>query len=66
MVEHNFHGDVRAGEPDQAIPDRTHPGQADKELAALRAQVAELDDRWRRAAAELDNLRKRVARDAER
>jgi molecular chaperone GrpE len=36
------------------------------EVAGLQARVAELEDRWRRAAAELDNLRKRVARDAER
>jgi len=33
--------------------------------ADLQAQVAELQDRWRRALADLDNLRKRVARDME-
>lgn len=31
--------------------------------AALRAEVARLDDAWRRALADLDNLRKRAARD---
>ncbi|WP_248966424.1 nucleotide exchange factor GrpE [Sphaerisporangium perillae] len=30
------------------------------------AKIAELEDRWLRSAAELDNLRKRIARDAER
>ncbi|MFC4530050.1 nucleotide exchange factor GrpE [Sphaerisporangium dianthi] len=30
------------------------------------AKIADLEDRWLRSAAELDNLRKRVARDAER
>jgi molecular chaperone GrpE len=34
-------------------------------VAELEGEVARLDDRWRRAAAELDNLRKRVARDTE-
>ncbi|MFF3438503.1 nucleotide exchange factor GrpE [Streptosporangium sp. NPDC002721] len=32
----------------------------------LQDQVADLQDRWRRALADLDNLRKRVGRDAER
>jgi molecular chaperone GrpE len=34
-------------------------------LAALQSQVAEMEDRWRRAVAEIDNQRKRVARDLE-
>lgn len=33
-------------------------------IAQLRARIAELDDNWRRAAADLDNFRKRAARDA--
>jgi molecular chaperone GrpE len=33
-------------------------------LTEARDQVAELDDRWRRTAAELDNFRKRSAREA--
>ncbi len=32
-------------------------------VAELRAQVAQLEDAWRRALADLDNLRKRTARD---
>lgn len=34
------------------------------EVAKLRARIAELEDLWRRALADFDNLRKRVARDA--
>jgi molecular chaperone GrpE len=36
------------------------------ETADLKAQVAESEDRWRRAVADLDNVRKRFAREAER
>jgi molecular chaperone GrpE len=32
-------------------------------IEGLREQIAELEDRWRRAAADLDNVRKRAARD---
>lgn len=35
-------------------------------LAESDAKLAELEDRWLRAVAELDNVRKRIARDAER
>ncbi|MEV8371101.1 nucleotide exchange factor GrpE [Kribbella sp. NPDC056861] len=45
--------------------DASHDGAPDP-LTEARAQVAELDDRWRRAAAELDNVRKRAARDGAR
>jgi molecular chaperone GrpE len=34
------------------------------DAAKLRARIAELEDLWRRALADFDNLRKRVARDA--
>src|ERR1700733_5824514 len=34
------------------------------DTAELRAQVAQLDERYRRAVADFDNLRKRMARDA--
>ena len=37
---------------------------AGESIAELRARVAELEDQWRRALADLDNLRKRVARDS--
>src|SRR2546421_6907857 len=33
-------------------------------IGELRARVAELEDQWRRALADLDNLRKRVARES--
>jgi molecular chaperone GrpE len=35
-------------------------------IEELQGQVSDLDDRWRRALADLDNLRKRVIRDVER
>jgi molecular chaperone GrpE len=37
---------------------------AGESIAELRERVAELEDQWRRALADLDNLRKRVARDS--
>jgi molecular chaperone GrpE len=40
-------------------------GQSD-EVAELTAQVATLDDRWRRAVADLENLRKRMAVEVDR
>ncbi|WP_036511233.1 nucleotide exchange factor GrpE [Nocardia aobensis] len=47
-----------ATDEDQAetAPDRTDTG----------AELAQLEDRWRRALADLDNLRKRFAKDLER
>ncbi|GAA3166596.1 nucleotide exchange factor GrpE [Nonomuraea salmonea] len=54
---------------DQAGTDATRGEQAPVEAAApaeTDAKLAELEDRWLRAVAELDNLRKRIARDAER
>jgi molecular chaperone GrpE len=45
-----------------AEPADADPGEA---LSALHAQVADMEDRWRRAVAELDNQRKRTARDAD-
>ncbi|MEU8251932.1 nucleotide exchange factor GrpE [Nonomuraea sp. NPDC048916] len=40
--------------------------EAVDERAETDAKIAELEDRWLRAVADLDNLRKRVSRDAER
>jgi molecular chaperone GrpE len=37
-----------------------------RRASELEAEVAELDDRWRRALADFDNLRKRLARELER
>jgi molecular chaperone GrpE len=50
-----------------SAPDRTEepaPSAEDQDQAAARAQVAEMEDRWRRTAAELDNYRKRTARES--
>ena len=46
---------------DDTSPDRETA--AAQRLTALEATVAELEDRWRRALAELDNARKRHARE---
>ncbi|WP_344379870.1 nucleotide exchange factor GrpE, partial [Streptomyces rhizosphaericus] len=40
--------------------------EADERAVEQAAAVAELDDRWRRALADLENLRKRHARELER
>ena len=60
---------------------RTHPGEPEPgrarapsqqgdgqpgRVAELAAEVAALDDRWRRAVADLDNLRKRTAAEVDR
>jgi molecular chaperone GrpE len=49
--------------PPQA-PERTPPD--DDAIERLRGEVAQLDDRWRRALADLDNYRKRTAAEVER
>ncbi|MEV4233903.1 nucleotide exchange factor GrpE [Nocardia sp. NPDC050408] len=48
---------------DQSTTDTPDPDAAPEQPAA---QIAQLEDRWRRAAADLDNLRKRYARDLDR
>ena len=64
----------RAGaEPEQRTPvrDRAEPEQQASEgnrpesdaLEKAKARIAQLEDGWRRAAAELDNFRKRCAKD---
>lgn len=40
-------------------------GQGNDTDPGAQAQLAELEDRWRRAVADLDNFRKRVAREAD-
>ncbi|MBV9846740.1 MAG: nucleotide exchange factor GrpE, partial [Kutzneria sp.] len=52
------------GEAEPPAPEQEAVDRVD-EIVALRTQVAELEDRWRRTAAELDNLHKRAARDTE-
>src|SRR5215218_11113509 len=57
----------QAGEEQAAVEEREAPGRADPQQAAEHAAVvAELEDRWRRALADLDNLRKRYARELDR
>ncbi|MFJ3222896.1 nucleotide exchange factor GrpE [Streptomyces sp. NPDC086783] len=48
---------------DEPGPDAAGPGRAEDEYATA---IQELQDRWRRALADLDNLRKRHARELER
>jgi molecular chaperone GrpE len=52
------------GQTDAGLTDnRAAPGGAD-ETEELRAELARMEDRWRRALADFDNLRKRVARES--
>jgi molecular chaperone GrpE len=44
----------------------TITGDAEGELTTARHRIAELDDRWRRAAADLQNLRRRLGDEIER
>lgn len=55
---------VRNGEQAGGPAEITADGAMDS--AALQARVAELEDRWKRAAADLDNFRKRFDRELER
>ncbi|GII89141.1 hypothetical protein Ssi03_71310 [Sphaerisporangium siamense] len=50
----------RAPEAEEAAEEAGTP------VEDMEAKIAELEDRWLRSAAELDNFRKRIARDAER
>jgi molecular chaperone GrpE len=58
-------GPDRAGQTDAGRTDNNGaaPGGAD-ETEDLRAALAQMEDRWRRALADFDNLRKRVARES--
>jgi molecular chaperone GrpE len=51
---------------EQEAPPRTGENQEQGETAELETHVADLEDRLRRALADLDNFRKRVARDVDR
>ncbi|MDH2429919.1 nucleotide exchange factor GrpE [Sphaerisporangium sp. TRM90804] len=58
---------ARAAAPDEPDgPDGPDAGGAGPPGAGVDQRIAELEDRWLRSAAELENLRKRIARDAER
>jgi molecular chaperone GrpE len=48
-----------------AAPDAPAERETSDELASLQEALEEMEDRWRRTLADLDNLRKRVARDRE-
>lgn len=73
MADQEVHA---AGPADERDPSTMDPSTMDpnapgavthdpETVAKLKTQVAELEDHWRRALADLDNLRKRVTRDAE-
>jgi len=50
---------------DSSRPDGDAEAAAAAAVAELRARAAQLEDQWRRAVADLDNLRKRTARQSE-
>jgi molecular chaperone GrpE len=59
----------RGQEPDQgptAGQEQRAEAEPDAEADVLAADVARLEDRWRRTLADLDNLRKRCAKEVER
>jgi molecular chaperone GrpE len=61
MAQENAAPAVDTEAPTDATAPEQHPSDAE-----LRDRIADLEDRWRRAAADLDNFRKRTVRDAER
>ena len=56
-------GPERADSPDATI---ATIDDAERELTTAHDRIAELDDRWRRAAADLQNLRRRLGDELER
>lgn len=58
-------GATVSGDTPEPAPEHAAPPVRD-ETAELRAQLAQLDERYRRAVADFDNLRKRMVRDARR
>jgi molecular chaperone GrpE len=62
--------DSRVTGPQSGGAEQAQPGSEDSGAATvitdLREQVEDLDQKWRRALADADNLRKRCARDLER
>jgi len=55
---------VEQAPPDSGVPDGD--GQQHQEVEDLRQRVEQLDDRYKRALADLDNYRKRSGREVER
>ncbi|MER6945185.1 nucleotide exchange factor GrpE [Nonomuraea sp. NPDC000554] len=54
------------GTTDRAVEAQSQENLQENAVADTDAKLAELEDRWLRAVADLDNLRKRIARDTER
>jgi molecular chaperone GrpE len=55
------------GRPEREAPDRAEAATPEApEAPVAEAELAELEERWRRALADLDNLRKRYAREVAR
>jgi molecular chaperone GrpE len=57
-------GPDRAGAPDATVA--TITDDVERELRSAHDRIAELDDRWRRAAADLQNVRRRAGEEIER
>ncbi|RCG31610.1 nucleotide exchange factor GrpE [Sphaerisporangium album] len=57
---------TRSAETSETGPPETAENFVGSPVEDMEARIAELEDRWLRSAAELDNFRKRIARDAER
>jgi molecular chaperone GrpE len=58
-------GETATGAAPEGAAATDAAGTGDEARAVLASRVAEMEDRWRRAVAELDNQRKRSARDAD-
>src|SRR6266567_1730021 len=50
-------------EPEQQTAERNRAEPESDALEKAKTRIAQLEDNWRRAAAELDNFRKRCAKD---
>ena len=62
MADQNLTGPADATSPADESPTTESPTTGS--IAELQARVAELESQWRRALADFDNLRKRVARES--
>jgi molecular chaperone GrpE len=64
MAEHDVAQDARSATTPTADEEaRREPSESSVTKAELELRIKELEDRWRRAVAELDNFRKRMARE---
>jgi molecular chaperone GrpE len=64
MAEHDVAQDARSGTTPPADEEaRREQQESSATKADLEIRIEELEDRWRRAIAELDNFRKRMARE---